>query len=69
MVIKDDYIHPSFSYFTLEDGSVVTYDGETGVFLYQDKEYELEDKSRKNLFEFLNKFDDVEKLRAYLSRV
>ena len=69
MIVKDDYIHPTFCYFTLEDGSVVTYDGEAGVFLYQGKEYELVERGRKNLSEFLEGFENIEKLRAYLSRV
>ena len=61
-------MHPTFSYFTLTDGSIITYDVEAGIFLLGGKEYVWVKYDTESLQEFLEGFQTVEKLRDYLGK-
>lgn len=67
MIIKHSYMHPTFSYFTLEDGSIVTYDVQEGIFLLNGVEHEFTKNDTDALQELLERINNVEELREYIS--
>ena len=66
MIVKNDYMHPTYCYFTLENGDVITYDRQEGIFLYRGKEYLWESKNRASLHNFLDGFETIEEFDEYL---
>ncbi len=59
-------MHPTFSYFTLMDGSVITYDVPAGSFLLGGVEHKFPPNNTEALQEFLERFESVEELRTFL---